>query len=581
MKNAISPKRPSFMNSDTKTCQNCHNTFQIEPEDVAFYEKVKTPPPTFCPKCRLQRRLAWFQLFNLYKRPCDLCKKDFISIFQKDAPYIVYCPTCWWSDKWDDTKYGREYDFSRTFFEQFNDLLHEAPILGLSVDTFSLATSPYNSNVGNLKDCYFLILANYNERCGYGYLVGFCNSTYDSSVIHECEACFDTIHGYKNYKCIGANHTTNSIECIFTRDCINCQNCFASANLRNKQYHIFNKPFSKEDYFNETKKWNLGSYTTYKELEKKAHDHWKQYPPKPIWNEFNVNCTGNYVFESKNCKECYEVSRAENSKYLQILNDLTPITECYDVTCWGETLSLSYEGATIGGQATGLKFCHETGLDTHNLEYCEGVVSNSNHCFGCVSMKHTEYAILNKKYSKEEYENLREKIIKHMGDMPYKNNQGIFYRCGEFFPTEMSMQGYNKTLAQNFFPLVKSEIKKLGYKYVEETKSEYTSTTKGTELPDHIKDASSSIVNEVIECTKCKRGFRMIERELAFLKEMNLPLPRECPQCRIQLKFNQWVKNLQLTKRICDKCSIQFETPHTEDRAPIIWCPKCYQLEVA
>jgi len=27
------------MNSETKTCQNCKNSFVIEPEDLLFYEK--------------------------------------------------------------------------------------------------------------------------------------------------------------------------------------------------------------------------------------------------------------------------------------------------------------------------------------------------------------------------------------------------------------------------------------------------------------------------------------------------------------------------------------------------------------
>lgn len=47
------------MNSETKICQNCKRNFIIYPEDFEFYEKMKVPAPTFCPECRLQRRLAW------------------------------------------------------------------------------------------------------------------------------------------------------------------------------------------------------------------------------------------------------------------------------------------------------------------------------------------------------------------------------------------------------------------------------------------------------------------------------------------------------------------------------------------
>lgn len=65
----------------TKTCQNCKQNFIIEPEDFLFYEKMNVPAPTFCPQCRLQRRLAFLNLFTLYKRPCDLCGKDSIVIY--------------------------------------------------------------------------------------------------------------------------------------------------------------------------------------------------------------------------------------------------------------------------------------------------------------------------------------------------------------------------------------------------------------------------------------------------------------------------------------------------------------------
>ena len=63
------------MNSETKSCQNCQKDFTIEPDDFAFYEKMKVPAPTFCPECRLQRRLAWRNEKSFYERTCGLCEK--------------------------------------------------------------------------------------------------------------------------------------------------------------------------------------------------------------------------------------------------------------------------------------------------------------------------------------------------------------------------------------------------------------------------------------------------------------------------------------------------------------------------
>ncbi|KKQ23775.1 MAG: hypothetical protein A3G45_02270 [Candidatus Staskawiczbacteria bacterium RIFCSPLOWO2_12_FULL_37_15] len=38
--------------AEIKNCQNCKKDFTIEPDDFAFYEKIKVPPPVNCPRCR-------------------------------------------------------------------------------------------------------------------------------------------------------------------------------------------------------------------------------------------------------------------------------------------------------------------------------------------------------------------------------------------------------------------------------------------------------------------------------------------------------------------------------------------------
>src|SRR3989344_2610300 len=122
------------MNSETRQCQNCKNQFTIEPEDFNFYEKIKVPAPTFCPECRLKRRLAWRNERAIYKRKCDSTGKEIFSMFHPDAPVKVYEHDYWWSDSWDAIDYGREYDFSKPFFEQFKNLLSQVPLYSRSVN---------------------------------------------------------------------------------------------------------------------------------------------------------------------------------------------------------------------------------------------------------------------------------------------------------------------------------------------------------------------------------------------------------------------------------------------------------------
>ena len=102
-----------------RICQNCKQDFIIEPDDFGFYEKIKVPPPTFCWRCRYIRRLLDRNEYNFYKRKCDATGKDVISIYRPDAPFPVYEQEYWKSDKFDATQYGRDFDFARTFFEQY------------------------------------------------------------------------------------------------------------------------------------------------------------------------------------------------------------------------------------------------------------------------------------------------------------------------------------------------------------------------------------------------------------------------------------------------------------------------------
>ena len=98
------------MNQETKTCKNCAKDFEIRKEDLIFYEQVKVPPPSHCPDCRMQKRIAFRNERTLYKRPCDMCKKDGVSLYTKNTPFPVFCHECWWGDGWDPMSYGIKYN---------------------------------------------------------------------------------------------------------------------------------------------------------------------------------------------------------------------------------------------------------------------------------------------------------------------------------------------------------------------------------------------------------------------------------------------------------------------------------------
>jgi hypothetical protein len=75
--------------------------------------------------------LLWRNERSLYKNTCSATGKNIISCFSPDKPFVIYEPTEWWSDKWDALDYGKDYDFSRSFFEQLNELFLAVPKLSM------------------------------------------------------------------------------------------------------------------------------------------------------------------------------------------------------------------------------------------------------------------------------------------------------------------------------------------------------------------------------------------------------------------------------------------------------------------
>ena len=602
------------MESKTKTCQNCKTKFTIEPEDFEFYKKIDVSEPTFCPECRAKRRFIFSNERSLYKRKCDFSGKQIFSLFSPKTSVKVYEQDVWWSDKWDPMDYGREYNFNRSFLNQLNNLSKDTP--WLSRIARKLVNSDYSVQCSFLKNCYLLSFAGHCEDCAYGSGIDRSKDCYDNHNLRRCEFCYQGFMLVNCYKTFFSSNCSDCQEVYFSKDLVNCQNCFGCTNLRHKKYHIFNELYSKEEYEKKIKEFNLGLYLSIEELKEKAEEHHLKFPNKYMTGMKNNNVTGEYIDNSRDIKDSYNIRNAENLKYCCLIWDKTQ--DCYDYYSWGENARLVYEGALLGDGINKLKFCFNCWPNCRELEYCLNCSSSSN-LFGCVGLRHKQYCILNKQYTKKEYQELVPKIKKHMNDMPYTDKKGRIYKYGEFFPPELSPFGYNETIANEYFPLTKEQAIEQGYNWYDKPKNEYKPTIKAKDLPDHIKDVDDSILKEVIECANChsresgnpasgspiKLGmtpekvriaeesktteiscagsgvFKIIPQELKFYKKMNLPLPRLCPDCRHRERIKQ--RNpLKLWKRQCMKkgCKNTFETTYAPDRKEIVYCEKCYNEEV-
>ncbi|MFH1838658.1 MAG: hypothetical protein ABH808_04190 [Candidatus Kuenenbacteria bacterium] len=593
------------MDSQTKICQNCHNSFVIDAQDFEFYEKIKVPSPTFCPECRLIRRMMFRNERNLYKRICDLCGKSIITPYHPKYPSPVYCNKCYYSDKWDPCSHSIIYDSKRPFFEQLGKLILRVPKVAIHTGTGGSqnVNSEYINFAGGAKNCYLIFNATKNEDCAYSRGIIKCRDTFDAYFADQIESCYEVINVNKSNKIIYGQNIFNSLGSYFVLNCNNVQNCFGCVNLRNKSYYFFNEPLSKNDWIKKTSEI-LGSYKKMKMEQKRFEEFSLKFIRKENNSMKSIDCIGDYAFESKNCFSCFEISACENCKYCFAIKHAK---DSCDIIGRGINSELLLECVAVGHGCS--KIIGSWSIETsYDIEYSYDIRTSDN-CFGCVGLNHAKNCILNKQYSETEYQKIRKQII---FELKNKNLYGLY------LPIELSPWAYNETIAQEYFPLTKEQAIEKGYSWKESEERNIIPDIKTNEIPDHIKDVKDDILNKIIQCQhsklnpdgslmadcneQCTTAFKIIKPELEFYRKMNLALPRLCPNCRHYQRIKQ--KNpLKLWHRKCqcngDKssngiykntiehfhgnqpCPNEFETTYSPDRPEIIYCEKCYLAEVA
>jgi len=543
-----------------QTCALTGKPFEITPEDLVFYQKMGVPPPTLCPEERQRRRIAFRNFRSLYHRECDGTGKKIISMYSSDKLFPVFESDYWWSDQWNAFDYGQNFDFSKSFFDNYQLLSNRVP------RTVIINNNSANSNYCNLawlsKNCYLVFGCVRSQDCLYGHIVWDCKNCVDGLYLFRCEWCSHSTDLVDCYDVHFSTECSNCSESSFLHDCRGCQHCFASTNLRNKQYYFLNKKCTKEEYAENIKKYFSPTYTNIQNGEKWFE---KEKREKCVFPEsFSLkseNCMGNHIYESKNVMKSFDAKKCEDSKFL-----FTAYEEknCYDISFTAGNCDFCLDSLTLFDGTNEVMFSHFLN-GTSNSAYSEFCFSSS-HLLGCIGLRNAHYCILNKQYSKEEYFAVKDKIIEYM------KKTGEW---GEFFPISLSPFGYNETVAQEYFPLTKEETIKRGWKWKDEESPAQYSGEKVV-IPDAITDVSEDIVNHILTCEGCSKNYRLVKPELGFYRKMNLPVPRKCPNCRHAERMK--LRNpRKLFDRQCQECKKPIETTYAPERPEKVLCEKCYE----
>ena len=586
-------------------CQNCKTNFEIRDGQKELLGKLEVPLPTFCAHCRLVRRMSYRNERTLYRRKCSAPGHDeeIISVFSPDTNDRIFCQKSWWGDSWDGTTYAREYDFSKPFFVQMRELWKEVPDIAL------LNINPVNSDYCSItegnKNCYLVIGGDFNENALYSAFVFNCKDVVDCYWLKKCEFCYEVSESLSCTNLLYSRLCEGCFDSAFLFNCKNSHHCFGCANLKNASYQIWNVQYSKEEYEKKLKELGIENFSNKEKMKEVYENFIKKFPRKYARILNSVGCTGDNIEHAKNVKDSFDVFDGAEDSYNLWLT-YSQIKDSSDLDHSGRQTELSHESSTI---YPGSKILFSRFIFTgHDVEYSYNC-HNSSYLFGCIGLKNKQHCILNKQYSKEEYETLVSKIKKHMNEMPYVTSKGINYTYGEFFPIELSPFAYNETVAAELEPLSESDTVAHGYRFKEQETKSYTITREHSTLPETTEQTDGSILKDIVSCSHagscthgCATAFRITKEELEFYRRIKLPIPHLCSNCRHYERI-AYRNPFKLSKRICDcvgknsrnsiypnnsahdhgetPCGKEFETSYSSDKPEIVYCETCYQTEIA
>jgi hypothetical protein len=535
-------------------CRASGNIFPIDAIDQAFYAKLGVPAPTLCPPERMRRRWAW-RGKDFYIRRCDGCKQPTMSWTPTEVTDVaLYCEDCFRKDDFDARIYGRPFDFTRPFFEQFMELYRVVPkhaSNAMQNENCNFIVSSHQN-----KNCYMTDETDYSRDCLFGYTIQSCADIVEALYVHHSEIGYRLSKAENCHTVFFSQNVFSCSDSAFLQNCRACRHCIGCANLYQAEYHVFNEPVSKAEYERIWSEIFSGDPALFAAWEEKLQRFLtEQFAPAVL----SINCEnsdGNYLTNCNAVQGCFFVDNSRDCRYC---TDIHYSSDCYDVNIYeGELL---YESLHVGPKAYRNLFCM---MVWYSSNVCYSADSyNLRDCFGVVGLKNERYAVLNVTYPESEYEALVRKIISHMRDTG---------EWGEFFPMEYSPIPYNRTMAQRFFPLTEAEARSRGVKWSKEERLESSAAL-------HLAPQTAGEVTDVSKIYRCEasgRPFRYTAQEIAFYQRFGLPLPRVSPQVRVE---RLWLRlgERSLEPRICASCNIQIQSalPHGH-RGPV-YCLDCYR----
>ncbi len=546
-----------------RTCEMTGEKWVMDEEEIDVFKQFNVPPSPYSRQVRLWHTLSFGTVYQWWWNK-NFDTGEPILTYAHPASGIRALPDKDWFDR-DFADTSLELDVSKLFFDQLRDLQVKIPV-NATRNIVPPENSIATTSMGD-KNSYF-VAASTSKDCLY------LNDCQDADHSIDCNAgisiteCYRVNHSSRLHRCFFILESYDCQESAFLFDCRNCEYCFGATNKRNKKYIWFNEQLTKEEWEKKRAELDLGSRDVLEATEKRFTDLVQN---KAVWPEnFNVrtaDSTGEYLIECTNCVHtsyglksqnnywCYGVYNGDGNAYCIAI----PGQNNYQSGMVGETANSKF--------STSLIRCDD----------CEYSINcyDSEHCFGCVGLRHKRFHIFNKPYSEEEYWKKVDELKCAMLD------RGEY---GRPIPISMSFSYYPESGAYLYLGASMSDWDVMGMKQFDidadgafgALRMEGKEILQPDQVPVNVDDLDDSWVGRAILDTEIKRPFTLMKPEIAFYKKHRIAPPRQHFTARI--RDLMWQMNTGLFEDVdCVKCSkqVMVATNRTFTNRKI-YCNDCY-----
>ncbi len=223
-----------------------------------IYDSSDISDSEYCSKDEL-----WYELIEVRGS-----KNSAWCYASQDLYNCLFCSHCKWSNNCiacHDIKNKNFYIFNKPVWEKKfkkikSEILNKRNILTTLKQKYFRNISSYKNNfihqsencswdkIYNSKNALECFLVKKFEDVKFWEMWSWVINCYDNLRGTENENCYETASNYRIFNSLFVFNSVELNNCIYCETCWDCKNCFGCVGLKNAQYCILNKQYSKKEY---------------------------------------------------------------------------------------------------------------------------------------------------------------------------------------------------------------------------------------------------------------------------------------------------------------------------------------------